>query len=272
MNSFALWAVVRSGNRSGPLVASNRNASVGLKPTAPDRDYTSLCVLWNASDVTTLARMTNFKEFASIPRTRLSLLADGWMISPIRKLLFAAALVGSGGAWCAAEVVPAAREARPLPFLWGAQYYRAPTPDDACWEGDLQKMREMNFNSVKYWVQWRGSHMDAGRYNFDDLDRLMEIAGKNGLKVTLNTIFDIAPVWLYERYPDAKQVRWDGSIVEPQAVQHRQLGGFPGPCYRHPGALKERQLFMRALLENFGKSPTLDMVAKWGASMRVTCR
>lgn len=188
---------------------------------------------------------------------------EGFVRVPARRLLFLAALVGSEGAWCAAEVAPAVREARPLPFLWGAQYYRAPTPDDTCWEGDLQKMREMNFNSVKYWVQWRGSHMDGGRYNFEDLDRLMELAGKNGLKVTLNTIFDIAPVWLYERYPDAKQVRWDGSIVEPQAVQHRQLGGFPGPCYRHPGALKERQLFMRALLENFKKSPALDMVDVW---------
>lgn len=155
-------------------------------------------------------------------------------------------------------------EARTLPFLWGAQYYREPTPDEACWEGDLRTMREMGFNSVKFWVQWRGSHLaERGRFDFEKLDRLMALAAKNGLKVTLNTIFDIAPVWLYERYPDAKQVRWDGSIVEPQAVQHRQLGGFPGPCYRHPGALKERQLFMRALLEHFRESPALDMVDVW---------
>ncbi|HYE07314.1 MAG TPA: hypothetical protein VEL07_17500 [Planctomycetota bacterium] len=26
-----------------------------------------------------------------------------------------------------------------LPFLWGAQYYRAPTPESDCWEGDLAR-------------------------------------------------------------------------------------------------------------------------------------
>jgi hypothetical protein len=154
----------------------------------------------------------------------------GWR-AWVKEKLVVLALLASGCSWCAAEIAPPVRDARSLPFLWGAQYYRAPTPDETCWEGDLQKMRDMNFNSVKFWVQWRGSHMEAGRYNFEDLDRLMEIAGKNGLKVTLNTIFDIAPVWLYERYPDAKQVRWDGSIVEPQAVQHRQLGGFAKPSF-----------------------------------------
>jgi beta-galactosidase len=189
-------------------------------------------------------------------------LVPAWCVS-VRKLLVVAAVIGWGGSWSAAEVSPSAREARPLPFLWGAQYYRAPTPEETCWEGDLRTMREQGFNAVKFWVQWRGSHAERGRFDFGDLDRLMALAAKNGLKVTLNTIFDVAPVWLYERYPDAKQVRWDGSIVEPQAVQHRQLGGFPGPCYRHPGALRERQRFMRALLEHFRESPALDMVDVW---------
>jgi beta-galactosidase len=91
----------------------------------------------------------------------------------------------------------------------------------------------------------------------------MDLATKYQLRVTLNTIFDVAPVWLYERFPDAKQVRCDGSVVEPQATPSRQIGGFPGPCYRHPRALAERRRFMRALLEHFRTHPALDMLDVW---------
>src|SRR5215471_7462111 len=93
-----------------------------------------------------------------------------------------------------------------LPFLFGSQYYRAPTPEKACWAADLAKMREMGFTQVKYWVQWRWSHRGPGRFFWDDLDELMDLAHMSGIGVTLNTIFDVAPVWLYERYPDAKQI------------------------------------------------------------------
>ena len=95
---------------------------------------------------------------------------------------------------------------KPFPFLFGAQYYRAPTPELDCWEFDLQRMAEMGFNAVKYWVQWRWAHRAEGHFVFDDINRLMDLAHTHGLGVTLNVIFDVAPHWLYERFPDAHQV------------------------------------------------------------------
>ncbi len=90
-----------------------------------------------------------------------------------------------------------------LPFLFGAQYDRAPTPEKACWEQDLAKMNELGFTQVKYWVQWRWQHRGPERFYWDDLDELMNLAARNGIGVTLNTIFDVAPIWLYEKYPVA---------------------------------------------------------------------
>ena len=37
---------------------------------------------------------------------------------------------------------------KPSPFLFGAQYYRAPTPEPDCWEYDLQRMSEMGFTAM----------------------------------------------------------------------------------------------------------------------------
>jgi beta-galactosidase len=150
-----------------------------------------------------------------------------------------------------------------LPFLFGAQYYRAPTPEKTCWEQDLSKMKELGFTQVKYWVQWRWQHRGPERFYWDDLDQLMDLAGKNGVGVTLNTIFDVAPIWLYEKYPDAKQIDVKGLIVEPFAIQHRQIGGHPGPCYNHTGALDERKKFMQAAVEHFRDHPAMKMWDVW---------
>ncbi len=162
-----------------------------------------------------------------------------------------------------------------IPFIFGAQYYRAPTPEPDCWEQDLRRMAELGFNAVKYWVQWRWSQRAplAGTdvspaavgdaFYFEDLDRLMDLAAESGLAVTLNTIFDVAPLWLYARFPDAKQVMNNGQLVEPYTVGHRQIGGHPGPCYNHLGALRARQDFLAASVVHFRDHPALSMWDVW---------
>jgi beta-galactosidase len=150
-----------------------------------------------------------------------------------------------------------------LPFLFGAQYYRAPTPEPDVWDSDHRKMRELGFNAVKYWVQWRWAHRLSGNFYFNDLDRLMSIAEANGLRVTLNTIFDVSPHWLFEKYPDARQVQCNGHLIKPYTVAHRQIGGHPGPCYNHPGAKSERQRFLKAAIEHFRGHPALAMWDMW---------
>ena len=88
-----------------------------------------------------------------------------------------------------------------IPF--GTQYYRAPSPQPTQWERDLRSIARLGMNTVKFWVQWRWNNPREGAYMFDDIDRLMDIAQKNGLRVMLNTIFDVAPAWIYRKYPDA---------------------------------------------------------------------
>jgi beta-galactosidase len=124
-------------------------------------------------------------------------------------------------------------------------------------------MRELGFNAVRFWVQWRWAHRVGDRFAFDDLDVLMDLAQANELQVTLNAVFDVAPHWLYEKHPDARQILNDGRVVEPYAVAHRQLGGHPGPCYSHPGAREERRTFLGAALEHFRVHPALAMWDLW---------
>jgi beta-galactosidase len=173
------------------------------------------------------------------------------------------ALLAGGPLYTFGNPVPPGRLENARIFLWGAQYYRAPTPEQEIWETDFRKMKELGFNHVKFWAQWRWSHIRENEFVFDDLIRLMELAGRYDLGVTINTIFDVSPHWLFERYPDAKQVMNNGHTVEPYVVGHRQIGGHPGPCYNHPGAQNERKRFLAATIHALKNFPALKMWDVW---------
>ena len=124
-------------------------------------------------------------------------------------------------------------------------------------------MQELGFNEVKFFVQWRWSHRAPDRFYFEDLDRLMDLAAQYRLGVTLNILLDMSPLWLFERHPDARQVDNSGHVVEPYVVSHRSIGGHPGPCYSHPGALADRRRFVDVTVEHFRNHPALHMWDVW---------
>lgn len=144
-----------------------------------------------------------------------------------------------------------------FPFVYGAQYYRAPTPEREYWARDLEQMKLLGFNTVKYWVQWRWSERRPGVYFWEDLDELMHLAEKNKLHVILNLICDVMPVWAETLYPDCRMVDRNGCPVPTEAMVCRSIGGYPGPCCNHPEMKKLRQNFFRAALIHFRNFPAL---------------
>lgn len=148
-------------------------------------------------------------------------------------------------------------------FLYGVQYYRAPTPEPEDWENDLRNIRENGFRDVKFWVQWRWTHRGEDEFYFADTDRLMELAQQNGLRVTLNVIFDVAPKWVTDRWPESAMVMADGRRVEPTTACYRQIGGFPGPCYNHEQAFAARMKFLQKTVERYRSHPAMYMWDVW---------
>ena len=143
-------------------------------------------------------------------------------------------------------------------FPFGSQYYRAPSPHESDWEGDLKNMAALGFNFVKYWIQWRWNNPTEGNYYFDDIDRLMDLAHKYKLRVMLNTIFDVAPAWIYAKYPDASMITLGGKAVAPQTQPHRQIGGL-GYCFNHDGVMKHFFEFLEAAVERYKDHPALEI-------------
>ncbi len=143
-------------------------------------------------------------------------------------------------------------------FPFGTQYYRAPSPDKRDWENDHRHMAELGFNIVKYWIQWRWNHPEVDRFFFDDIDRLMDLALKYRLKVMLNTIFDVAPAWIYTKYPDASMITLDGRKIGPQTQPHRQIGGL-GYCLNNPSVTKHQFRFLSETVRRYRDHPALEI-------------
>lgn len=148
-------------------------------------------------------------------------------------------------------------------IAYGSQYYRAPTPLEKNWETDLKAAADAGFNTMKFWVQWRSNCVEEGKYDFSDVERLMDIAEKNHLKVILNTIFDGAPAWFERQYPDSCMVTANGRVMKPQLLAYRQIGGCPGPCLNHPEARRARYDFLYAAAKRLGPHPALLLWDLW---------
>ncbi len=141
-------------------------------------------------------------------------------------------------------------------FPYGSQYYRAPSPAMDEWETDLAHFAEQGLNSVKFWIQWRWNNPAEGQFYWDDIDRLMELAQRFDLHVMLNTIVDVAPAWIYRRYPDASMLTRDGRVVGPQSQGHRQIGGL-GLCLCHDEAVHHMLDWLGATVQRYTEHPAL---------------
>lgn len=136
-------------------------------------------------------------------------------------------------------------------MIYGVQYYRAPTPVREEWAQDLENIKKHGFNTIKIWAVWRKNHPEKERYDFEDLDELMDLAIEQGLHVIINVIMDAAPAWLYEEYPDSIMEMENGRKLHPQAPLYRQTGGAPGPCYHHKEASEYKSRFIRKLVARY---------------------
>jgi beta-galactosidase len=143
-------------------------------------------------------------------------------------------------------------------FPFGSQYYRAPSPHKEDWDKDLANMSKLGFNMVKFWVQWRWNNPKEDEFYFDDIDELMDLSEKYHLRVMLNTIFDVAPAWIYQKYHDASMLTLDGRRIGPQTQPHRQIGGL-GYCFNHPKVQNHLFEFLAETIKRYKDHSALEI-------------
>ena len=111
----------------------------------------------------------------------------------------------------------------------GAYYYPEHW-DSSQWERDLKKMASMGFEFTHFGeFAWAQLEPREGEYHFEWLDKAIEIAGKQNLKVVLCTSTATPPVWLTRKYPEILMVKEDGTRLDHGSRQH---ASFSSSFYR----------------------------------------
>jgi len=115
-------------------------------------------------------------------------------------------------------------------MYYGSQYYRPPFPNKEQWEKDIAHMKELNFNTIKLWAVWNWIEREPGVYDFSELDELVEICAKYGLKVIMNTIPEGAPYWTSTGYEDSFYTTSKGEALSYSGPANLPSAGWPGLC------------------------------------------
>src|ERR1041385_827182 len=95
-------------------------------------------------------------------------------------------------------------------FRFGVDYYPEQWPEER-WPIDAQLMTEAGFNVVRLAeFAWSKMEPTEDHFDFDWLDRAIELLQSKGIKVVLGTPTASPPPWLMSKSPALFRMREDG--------------------------------------------------------------
>jgi len=114
--------------------------------------------------------------------------------------------------------------------LYGGDYNPEQWPEEI-WQEDMRMLKKAHINIVTLNVfSWAALQPDEDTYNFEKLDKIMELVKENGLKVCMATSTAAHPAWMAKRHPDVLRTDADGKRRKFGA-RHNSCPN--SPTYRH---------------------------------------
>jgi beta-galactosidase len=105
-------------------------------------------------------------------------------------------------------------------LLYGGDYNPEQWPEET-WLEDVELMQEANVNMVTLGVfSWALLEPDPGRYDFDWLDRVIDLLWAHGVAVDLATPTAAPPAWLVRLHPEVLPVTAEGVRLEFGSRRH----------------------------------------------------
>lgn len=116
--------------------------------------------------------------------------------------------------------------------------------DEALWEKDADLMRQTGVSIVRMAeFAWSRMEPQEGEFDFDWLDRAIDLFARRSIDVVLCTPTSCPPLWLYEKYPDAVQAGKDGQKIATGIRGHR--------CYNNPDFLRYADRIIELMVKRY---------------------
>ncbi|NRB47169.1 MAG: beta-galactosidase [Saprospiraceae bacterium] len=112
----------------------------------------------------------------------------------------------------------------------GVYYYPEHWPEDQ-WERDIKRMAELGFEFI-HLAEFAWSQLEPveGQYEFDWLDKVVDLAAENQLKVIMCTPSPCVPAWLSTKHPEVLSVDKQGRRVHHNGS--RLTASLANPIYQ----------------------------------------
>ncbi|HZG86702.1 beta-galactosidase [Paenibacillus sp.] len=156
-----------------------------------------------------------------------------------------------------------------LPQLpYGSVYFRKSNPPEADWERDYAQAQADGMNMFRHWFLWGAIETAPDRYDWDDYDRQLDLAARNGIKTIIAEMITSVPEWMAAAHPDAVYRRSDGTRLRSQMGVSSATGGFGSGtsgllCLDHPVARERAGRFLTALAERYKDHPSVVGYDVW---------
>ena len=128
----------------------------------------------------------------------------------------------------------------------GVYYYPEHWPEEQ-WERDIKNIANQGFEFI-HMAEFAWSQMEPteGDFDFMWLDKVVELADKNGLKVILGTPTPCPPVWLSNKHPEI--------FLKDANYQRKEHGTRANMSLSNPIVLKYTQKIVAAMAEHYGSN------------------
>lgn len=147
---------------------------------------------------------------------------------------------------------------------YGAVYFRKSNPPQQDWERDYGIAAEDGLNVFRHWFMWSAIERRPGYYEWDEFDRQLDLAAKNGMLTIVAEMSQTTPDWAYRKYAHARQMRADGSylpvIMHPSCATGggaHNGGGTGSLTLNCPEVREAAGAFITALAKRYKGHPAL---------------
>jgi len=155
---------------------------------------------------------------------------------------------------------PTAAAENPPLFPFGTHVYREPSLPLEQIRADLPLLKRLGFNMIKIQESWAHDERQEGAIDLSKVARVVSDAREHGLRVYFGVTMELAPAWLWRKFPDASMVYNTGAPHNDQLQYVIPADGKPGPCWHHAGAREAAVRFIETVGREIGK---YDNILAW---------